>query len=150
MQNVFWGVESIAKEGKIYQGMGDGRIGMVDVRDIAEVAATILQEGGHVGETLTLTGPESVTWHVFADAVGSALGRPVDYVPVPVDAVKQSVLDMGMGPWMADLMADYATAYSQNWGDHVTADVEKVLGRPPRSVDAFSGEVLAPALQATA
>ncbi len=150
MQNIFWGLESIAKEGKIYQGMGDGSIGMIDVRDIAEVAAHILQQGGHVGETLTLTGPASVTWHDFASAVGTAIDQQVDYIPVPVEAVKQGVLGMGMGEWFADLMADYSTAYSQNWGNIVTEDVANVLGKPARSIEAFSTEVLAPALQATA
>ena len=150
MLNILWGLESIAKENKIYQGMGDGSIGMVDVRDIAAVAAKILQDRSHAGETLTLTGPASVTWHDFATAVGASLEQPVEYVPVPVDAVKQGVLEMGMGQWFADMMADYSTAYGQDWGDIVTDDVENVLGRPPRSIDAFSNDVLAPMLQSAA
>lgn len=148
MQNIFWGLDAIAKEGKIYQGMGDGRIGMVDVRDIVDVAAKLLQDGGHVNKTLLLTGPASVTWNDFAKAVGTALDKPVEYVPVPVEAVKQGVLEMGMGDWFADLMADYSKAYSENWGDIVTDDVEHVIGKPPRSIAQFSNEVLAPAMHA--
>ncbi len=147
MDNMAWAIPQIAGENKIYQGMGDGRLGMIDVRDIADVAATILLKGGHVGETYTLTGPASISWGDVAASVSRARGKPVEYVPVPVDAIREGVRGMGMGDWAAQVLGDYHAAYGRGWGDLTTTHVEKVTGQPARSIDAFTTEVLVPMLK---
>jgi uncharacterized protein YbjT (DUF2867 family) len=51
------------------------RVSVLDVRDIAAVAAIALTESGHEGATYTLTGPASITHGEIAAALTSALGR---------------------------------------------------------------------------
>src|SRR5262244_2960607 len=61
LQNFFflaWAAESIARNGTIRLPFGTGRTSPVDVRDVAEVIATILaQPTAHVGHVYELTGP---------------------------------------------------------------------------------------------
>ncbi len=146
MQNIFGSLQSIATQGLFYQGMGEAKLGMIDVRDIADSAAKALQDRTHAGKTYSLTGPASISWHTAAEAFTAALGRPVKYVPVPPDAVAESIRKLGWGEWAATVMRDYSAAYGGGWGDFVTDDVKKLTGHPARSIEQFAREVLAHAL----
>src|SRR5438270_668723 len=63
LQNFFflaWAAESIARDGTIRLPFGAGHTSPVDVRDVAEVIATILaQPAAHLGKVYELTGPRS-------------------------------------------------------------------------------------------
>ncbi len=146
MQNLLWSAESLVAESKFYQGMDDGKMGMIDVRDIADSAVGAVLSDRFDNQIFELTGPESITFHDIAATLTDALGRPIEYVPVSVEAVEQSILDMGMDQWAATVLRQYAEAYSKNWGDFTTPNVEKLTGHPARSFDSFAREVLAPAL----
>jgi uncharacterized protein YbjT (DUF2867 family) len=146
MQNIFGSVQTIATEGVFYQGMGDGKLAMIDVRDIADSAAKVLLDKSHAGKTYALTGPASITWHTAAEAFSAALGRAVRYVAIPPESVADAIRKMGWGEWGATVMRDYAAAYGRGWGDFVTDDVQKLTGHPARSIEQFAREVLAPAL----
>ena len=149
MQNIWTSISTIQQSGQIYWGMGDGKIGIVDVRDIADVAVALLLEGSYQGEILTLTRPESITFSQVAEAISDYLVKKVTYVPITYEQVKQSILEMGWGEWGAQVMHDYSKAYSEGWGDFTTADVEKVTGHKPRSIKQFVSEVLAYGFQQT-
>jgi len=142
MQNIWMAIPTLKEKGQMYWGMGDGKMGMVDVRDIADVAIKILLDGSHQGEILTPTGPESITFTQVAEAVGKHLGKEVSYVPVTPEQVRQSIIEMGWGDWGGQVMHDYSKAYAEGWGDFTTDDVEKVTGNKSRSIDQFVSEVL--------
>lgn len=143
-QNALWGLDAIKNEGKLYQGMGDAKIGMIDVRDVADCAANVLLKGGHEGKIYTPTGPVSVSWHDVAKELSQVAGKNVEYVPVPLDAVRESVKGMTGSDWMAQLMVDYSKAYSEGWGDFTTNDVQTLAGHKPRGPKEFASEVVAP------
>jgi len=146
MQNIFGSLQTIGSEGIIYQGMGDGKLAMIDVRDIADSAAKVLLDRSHAGKTYSLTGPASITWHTVAKAFTAVLGRPVKYIPIPSEAVADNIRKIGWGEWAAAVMRDYSAAYGSGWGDFVTEDVQNLTGHPARSIEQFAREVLAPAL----
>jgi hypothetical protein len=75
------------------------------------------------------------------------LARPIQYVSVPPAIVKQSIRSKGMGDWYAQVMEDLCKAYSKNWGDVTTNDVERITGHAPRSIDTFLLELFVPALR---
>ena len=143
MQNVWMSIPTIKEQSKIYWGMGDGKMGMVDVRDIADVAVKILLNGSHQGETLNPTGPESITFTQVAEAISKFLNKEVTYINVTYEQVRQSIIEMGWGDWGGQIMYDYSKAYTAGWGDYTTDDVEKVTGNKSRSIDQFVNEVLA-------
>ena len=49
MQNILGAAPAIASRGSLEQPMNDLTVSLVDVRDIAAVAATVLTEPGHIG-----------------------------------------------------------------------------------------------------
>ena len=95
---------------------------------------------------MDLTGPESITFHDIAGTLTLVLGKQVNYVAVPPEAVQQSIIDMFGDEWFAAVTRDYSQAYSENWGDFTTNDVETMTGHPARSFETFAREVLAPAM----
>ncbi len=146
-QNILQALPSIQGDGKIRQGMGSARLGMIDARDTAACAATILLNGGHVNKTYTLTGPASIGWSDVAKTVSRVVGSKVQYVPVPLEPIWHDSLDFGLSEWSAQSAVDYAKAYSEGWGDLVTNDVRAITGKPPRSLSHFCDEVIGPLVQ---
>ena len=147
MQNLFMSAQTIGSEGNMYWGMGDGRLGIIDVRDIVDCAEAVVLSDQFDNQILSPTGPASISFHDVAKALTDALGRPVSYVPVSPEAVEQSLREMNMGDYFPTIMRDYSQAYSENWGDYVTEDVQVVTGHPARAIADFAREVLAPALK---
>jgi uncharacterized protein YbjT (DUF2867 family) len=144
MQNLLMSARTALSDGALYFSFADARTGMIDARDIGEFAARVLTSTGHEGKTYTLSGPRSIDMSEVAGAFGRALGREVKYVPVPIEAAVQAMAHMGADEWMQNAMADYFAAYSKGWGDLVTDEIPKLLGRPARSIDDFARDLLAP------
>jgi uncharacterized protein YbjT (DUF2867 family) len=138
MQNLLMAAQSIAQQGAMYFALADGKMGLIDSRDISEFAAHVLTNAGHEGKTYTLTGPASVSMHQIAAAISEAIGKTVKYVPVTAEAERKTILQMGIDEWMANLLSDYSAAYSLNWGDLVTDDFQRVTGKSPRSIAQFA------------
>jgi uncharacterized protein YbjT (DUF2867 family) len=146
MQNLFLAAQSIAEDGQFHFGMGDGRIGMIDTRDIAGCAARCVLSDAWDGKTLELTGPEAISFHAVAETLTTLTGRSVTYAPVSPEAVYDTIRDAGWGDWLAGITCDYARAYAEGWGDFVTGHVEEIFGRPPRSFETFASEVFLPTI----
>ena len=138
MQNMMMAAESIASEGKIYMPLKDGKLGMVDIRDIADVSAVLLMEEEHKGKTFTPTGPKSISLSEVAAAFSSALDKEVNYIDVPMEAADESLSGMGLPEWIKLAYLEYYKAYSEGWGDLTTSDVEDITGNVPRSIETFA------------
>lgn len=143
MQNLMMAMESVMKEGKMYFALGNGRLGMIDAQDIGEVAAHVLTTDGHEGKTYGLTGPKAITMHDVATAFGEALGKKVEYVPLPVQAVDDTLAKMGVDEWMRTALTDYFTAYSNDWAPTANDEVKRLLGHPARSILDFAKSLFA-------
>lgn len=138
MQNLMMHAQSVAKEGTMYAALSDARLGMVDTRDIAEFAAKVLTSGGHEGKTYVLTGPASINMNQVAEAMGTAIKKPVKYVPATLEQACAAMAKMGMDTYSVNMMADYFVAYSSNWGDLVSSDYQNLMGKAPRSISDFA------------
>ena len=138
MQNTMMAAQTVASEGVVYMPMHDGKTGMIDVRDIVDVAVKVLTEGGHEGKSYTLTGPASISFHDVATALSKVLRSQVDYVNVPLEAARQAMISMGLSEWVGDAMTEYFQVFSEGYGDFTSPDVEKVTGNAPRSYETFA------------
>jgi uncharacterized protein YbjT (DUF2867 family) len=137
LQNTMMAIPTVSGHGAIYLPMKTGRMAMTDVRDIVDVAARVLLEDGHEGQTYTLTTPETFTLADFATALGAELGKAVNYVDVPIAAARESMVGMGMDPWVVDGYMELFEGFAENWGNKTSSDVQKVLGRPARGLRQF-------------
>ena len=138
MQNTLMGASTVGDHGNLYHAMGEGKLGMIDARDIANVAVEVLTTEGHEGKSYTLTGPESISFAQLAEQLSEVVGKTVKAVDVPVEAAKQSMLDMGVPHWVAGAFSDYFVHYSNNYGDFFTDDVKNITGKPARTYKEFA------------
>ena len=147
MQNLLGSVETIKADGNMYWGMGDGKLGMIDVRDIANCCASLLLGTGHEGKIYTPTGPETISFHDIADIISRGLDKDIKYVPISIEAVGEAIRKAGWGEWGANVMMDYSRAYAEGWGEFTNDDVEIITGNKPGGFQQFFDEVLAYALK---
>jgi len=131
---------TISAQRALYAAAGHAKISVVDVRDIADVAARALTESGHDGETYEITGPEALSHLQMANLLSDATGVPIKYVDLPLDDFQQNLLDLGFPRWQADgLMEEYAI-YRCGGAADVTNTVFEVTGAAPRTFSEFAHE----------
>lgn len=75
MQNLMMTSPSIQGEGNIYWDWADGKVGMIDIRDIADSAVGLLSGKAEEGKEYILTGPQSISIHDVADSFSKTLTR---------------------------------------------------------------------------
>ncbi len=134
---------SIVGQGKFFAAVGEAKISLVDIRDIAAVAAAALTKPGHAGKIYTLTGPQSLTHAEMADELSSALGKRITFVDVSPEAMRNALTAAGFPAWQADgLIEDYAH-YSRNEASAVASGVEDATGKVPRNFADFARDYVA-------
>jgi uncharacterized protein YbjT (DUF2867 family) len=77
MQGLLQFQSTIANRGVFYAAAGNARVSVVDVRDIAAVAAQVLTEDGYEGETYELTGPDALSHEEMVGLLSTATGMPI-------------------------------------------------------------------------
>lgn len=139
MQNLFQETGDIATEGVLRLQMADARLGMVDVRDVAAVAARVLTDepNRHHGRIYTPTGPSSLSFAQVAEEFTRISDRPVRYAPVADEEVERRLRGFGVPEWIVGMLTEYAQAYRSGWGDFTTTDVRDVTEQPPRGIADF-------------
>jgi uncharacterized protein YbjT (DUF2867 family) len=141
-------IPSIDASGTFYVNAGEARISMVDTRDVAAVAAVALTEPGHTGAHYDITGPEALSYTDVATKLTSVMGRRISYVGASDDAVRQALLAAGLTGWFADalvgLYQDYRRSGTGGYAAQVTGIIQRLTGRPARSLDDLLGEVTFP------
>ena len=139
MQNFLMAAPSIAQTSSFGSAARDGRVGMIDTRDVAAVAAEIVAAPApHAGRTYWPTGPAAIT---FADAAGvlsKVLGRPITFQPLTVEEQTRAMTDIGMPESLAAMNAQAVALFAEGDSDYVTDDVPSILGRPARTFEQFA------------
>ena len=125
----------IVEDARIYVPAGRGRAAFVDVRDVAELAATILASPqGHERRAYTLTGPEAIDFAGAASCLSEALGRPIRYEPASILGYVRHLRGRGM-PWaQVGVQAVLHAGLRFGQAERVDPTLERLLGRRPRTV----------------
>jgi uncharacterized protein YbjT (DUF2867 family) len=118
--------------GEVMLPAGDVGEPFSDTDDIADVAATVLTEDGHVGETYELTGPRALS---FADAtatIAEATGRDITYTRIPLEDFHAGLTAGGVPQVIIDFLVDLFGTVLDGRNTATGDGIERVLGRPAR------------------
>jgi uncharacterized protein YbjT (DUF2867 family) len=139
MQNylTYYG-ETIRTQNAFYLPHGDGKMSLVDVRDVAAVAVMALTEPGHMGKAYELTGTTALGNTEIAAILTGVLGREISYVDVPDEAARQAMADMGSPQVMIDTLMGLNNIIRDGYTAGVTNTVEVVTGRPAMIFETFA------------
>jgi uncharacterized protein YbjT (DUF2867 family) len=138
MQNFLMLAPSIAETNSFGASTGDGRVGMIDTRDVAAVAAQIATSPtAHAGKTYWLTGPESLPYADAATVLSEVLDRTITFHPLTFDEQKQAMIDAGVPEPIAHMNTQAVTLFAEGDSDWVSDDVPSILGRPAGTFEQF-------------
>jgi NAD(P)H dehydrogenase (quinone) len=138
MQNLLAYWETITHQG-IYSVpyAKEARSCLVDLADVAEVAAKVLTEPGHMGATYELVGTSPLSQTKIASLIADALGRPVDVQEIGMDEWETKARAGGMGQYQVTTLKQMF-AYYDRYGFEGNSNVLGwLLGRPPTSLAEF-------------
>ncbi|MEY4720874.1 MAG: hypothetical protein RIQ46_599 [Pseudomonadota bacterium] len=125
---------------------GNGREAMVWRDDCVACAHAVLTGTGHEGKTYDITGPDLQTFAEVTAIMAEVTGVPLAYVPVDdegqyamFDAMgipRRPVDDQSVNgiPWNSDDMVSFGRAIREGFLAIRSDDVERLTGRPARSV----------------
>jgi uncharacterized protein YbjT (DUF2867 family) len=113
------------------------RLGMVDLEDIAEAAATVLTEPGHLGATYELAGKEALTQAEVAQVFARVLGRPVQAQILPREEWEKNARASGMPDYAITTLLKMFSYYEQYgfWGNSTV--LAALLRREPVTFEQF-------------
>ena len=136
----------VMASGQWISNAGLGREAMVWRDDCAACAVAVLAGEGHENRTYDITGPELQDFAEVTALMAALTGVPLDYVAVDDDAQyamfdamgipRRPVDDQYVGaiPWNSDDMVTFGAAIRGGFLAICSDDVERLLGRPARSV----------------
>ena len=138
MQVYFREAATIAAEGVLYLPMANASIAPVDIDDIARVCAALLRDGGHAGERLEMTGPDSLTMWQVADEISRAVGKPVRYADVGPKEKNAQLLSAGFPEYLVDALDELFACRRGGEESAVCLETHHAFGITPTSFREFA------------
>jgi uncharacterized protein YbjT (DUF2867 family) len=138
MTNLLGSAQGVRQAGSLFAPAGGARVAMIDPRDIAAVAAVALTEDGHDGKTYTLTGPEAITFERVAEELSAVAGRRIQFVSVPDEAARQSMIEQGLPEFVAGQIVAVFGFLRRGDQNRVTDAVRALTGHEPGGFAGFA------------
>jgi NAD(P)H dehydrogenase (quinone) len=139
-ENHLHSLPSLLATGKWYsaaEGRGSAEIGR---DDLARAAATVLAGGETGKQTYTLSGGKALTHADLARGFSAATGRPIEVVPVPLEALVQGMVAAGLPEPMARTWASFDANTAAGRMEELTDDYRRITGREPQTFEAWLAE----------
>lgn len=132
MQNILAHADAILED-RVYPVpyAPETKIGMVDLEDVAEVAARIAGEAGHEGATYELCGPETLSQTEVADILGEVLGLPIETRAVPLSEWRANARERGMEDGRITTLCKMFRYYERHGFTGNALVLRTLLRRPP-------------------
>lgn len=139
-ENLFMFLKSAIASGKWYAA--DGGEGSADIarEDLAFAAASVLAGTSTGKTTYTLSGGTSLTKAEIARAVSAAIGKPIEVVQIPLEALVAGMVGAGLPEPLAQVFASFDTNTAAGRVAQVTTDFKQLTGREPKSFETWLEE----------
>jgi uncharacterized protein YbjT (DUF2867 family) len=138
MQNLLTLAPMIRQTRGFLMSSGDGQVGMIDARDVANAATTIATTPTkHAGRSYWLTGPDLITYTDVAKQLSDALGHTVEYRRITPDEHRAAMIQAGAPETVAISNAQAFGLIAQGDAAWLSDEVKSLTGTPPRSLHNF-------------
>ncbi|MEK3768436.1 SDR family oxidoreductase [Paenibacillus sp. FSL R5-0887] len=140
MQNLMRFAPTITTQNVFFGSMGVSPCNFIDCRDIADVAVEVLTNDKVSGHIYTLTGSEIFSYPQIASRLSALLNRPISYINMDPQVLLRNLIEHGnLPPWLANHVVEIQTM-SRMVPESPNDTVKRLLGRDPRTLDAFLHE----------
>lgn len=130
--------DDIRFRNEIFVPAGRGKLGFIDVRDIAAVAAKALCEEGHTGKAYSITGGAALDHDQVAQVLSQEMGRTITYVNPSFSAFRRRLEAQGKPPEYIAVMKSIYTPVRLRLAGGLTDELARLLGRPPITLEQFA------------
>ena len=138
MQNILGAWRGIVEDGVLRVPYpADTRLSLVDLDDVAEVAARVLMEDGHDGATYELAGTVPLSQTEVAATIGAVLRRDIHVEAEPVEAWESRVRAAGIGDHERVTLAAMFRYYARHGLAGNPHTLRWLLGRAPNDLAHF-------------
>ena len=119
-------------------GNGDAVIPLTGAEDVSRVAATLLANSGLPSQTVFPLVTETPTVRDILETLGTAIGRPVNYVPISDEQWAETVRER-LNPHALDHLGHLWQYFRKGGGQHQhpTDTVRAVTGLSPQTLEEF-------------
>jgi len=135
--NTFW-IQGILQHGRILLPVGQARGSFIDARDIAAVAAVLLDGQAFDGQAFDLTGAQAFDHDEVAAVLSRETGRPIGYQDIPPQALRGALLEAGLPPDYVEFLLVILGFFKAGYSERVTDAVQAITGRAPRSLEQYA------------
>lgn len=129
--------------GEIALPQANAKVPYVHTSDIAEVVVQSLVDDSHNGKTYELTGPQAMTFSEVIAKIATATGRDLQFIPISLEEYAQGMKAAGIPDdyaWLINYL--FREVLGSKGSDLISTDIEKVLGKDPRSFEQYIEETL--------
>jgi len=140
MTNALAWATSIKEEGIVRSATGEGKIAFIHPADIAEVAVTALVNPEYDGQSLSITGPEPLSYSEMTAKIGQVIGRRLRFEPIAEKESRKQLSAAGEQPASVDYHLSIFRAIREGRLASVTDTIQSILGRPAISFDCWVRE----------
>jgi uncharacterized protein YbjT (DUF2867 family) len=129
--------------GQVALPMPEAEIPFVDADDIAEVVTKVLVDDSYNGQTITVTGPEKLTFEKVVKLMEKGIGRDIDFIPVSIQEFKEGMKAAGLPDtyvWLFGYLFHQVLGNPEN--QQISNDVVRVLGRKATTFQEYVDKTL--------
>lgn len=124
--------------GRIYYPAGDGRASFAARIDLAEAAANVLISDGHENRIYHTCGNTSYSFHDVAKSLSELAGKKIEYVDIPLEAMKDELRRSQVSELDVNLMAGIAESIKYNEDNYPSHDLKKPFRQKTRGTEGIS------------
>ena len=110
---------------------------MIDVRDIAKVAALALTKEEFNNQTCVLTGPESISYADIAKELSNILDRGIQYVDISYQDQEAGFKSFGMQDWQLSTVMNLFKIWADKGINEATNDFDAITNSKATSIKRF-------------
>ena len=145
MDNLLRQVQSIKSQGTFFSPIsGDLKAPSCAIRDIANMAATLLLDSSWTGQSsVPVLGRQDLSFNEMAQIMSEVLDKPVRYQQIPFAAFKARLIGFGMSEAMAQGMVDMMVAKNEGLDN---MEMRTQQSTTPTSFRLWCEDVLKPAV----
>lgn len=118
----------------VLAGLAENRVAFVSRDDLAAAATGVLLSEGHSGATYNITGPAALSGMERAAILSEVSGKPCRFAVLDEAQLRGVLLGSGMPAQYIDALVSIERSFVTGSFDIVTGDVERLGGRPARTL----------------
>ena len=140
MSNLLAWATSIKSDGVVRASTGNGTRAFIHSDDIAAVATKALITHDYRGKSLSITGPEALSFAEATDKIGTAIGKRLRFQPISDEEARRRYAAVAASAAETEAHVALWRAIREGRLDAITHTVQQVLGRRAITWDQWASD----------